>query len=85
MSTQTVNPVVYYTGNIWYKPGEIVTFSGHQLGEAVEKAASSAFVSRALPQETVEKLVCVRKKEWRDCQAAADRDGFEWRHSFDRL
>lgn len=37
MSTQTVNPVVYYTGNIWYKPGEIVTFSGHQLGEAVEK------------------------------------------------
>ena len=55
------------------------------LGEAVEKAASSAFVSRALPQETVEKLVCVRKKEWRDCQAAADRDGFEWRHSFDRL
>ena len=37
MQATIKRPVVWYTGNIWSKPGEVVTFSGSGLGDNVKQ------------------------------------------------
>jgi len=55
------------------------------LGEAVEAAASSAFVARYLPQKTIEKMIASKRSEWLNCEYVGDRVEYEHVRYFSRL